>query len=437
MKKRIFAYLYIPDEFLGQPFPFLIQKINSSKFIRNVIETFGTRILLIIIGMITSVVVTRILGPELRGVYATAGVISAIGAQFCNLGLHSSNTYAVAKDRSLLPMLLGNSLLVSFGLGAIVAILVWFIFRFAPVLAPIHGMILVFSLISIPLGIAYMLLQNLLLGIQKIRVINVVEVTIKILALIFICTIIVWKNVTVEKILIAGLITSIIGVIWVLKELSTFINKKISLSIKVFKENIKYGLKAYFAALFAFLTLKMSLLMVQYMLGAEQTGFYSAALSIADMIFILPVVIGTILFPKLSEMQDKIKKWEYTKRIALLVGVMMLILTGIPAIFAKYIIKILYGSEFLPAVPAFMYLMPGILLLSINTIFMNYFASIGMPPVTIYSPFIALILNFILNIKLIPLYKIVGASISSVIVYGCMLAFSLIYIFRINKNDCI
>ena len=59
---------------------------------KRVLETFSTRIFLIILSLITSVFVARTLGPEGRGLYAIALTIGMLGVQFSNLGLHSSNT---------------------------------------------------------------------------------------------------------------------------------------------------------------------------------------------------------------------------------------------------------------------------------------------------------------------------------------------------------
>ncbi|MDX1389259.1 MAG: hypothetical protein R3344_08715, partial [Acidobacteriota bacterium] len=102
-----------------------VRRALESDFVQKVIETFATRILLIGIGFATSVLIARILGPEGRGLFAVAGTIAAIGIQFGNLGLHSANTYSVARDRGKLPGLLANSLLVGFGLGGLVAVITW------------------------------------------------------------------------------------------------------------------------------------------------------------------------------------------------------------------------------------------------------------------------------------------------------------------------
>jgi O-antigen/teichoic acid export membrane protein len=410
------------------------RRVIASDFIQKVAETFVTRILMIGIGLVTSVIVTRILGPEGRGLYAVAAAVGAIGVQSGNLGLHASNTYYVAKDRELLAPLLGNSLLVSFVFGGLGVALAWAVFYLWPALAPVHGLLLLLALVWIPLGLAYMLLQNLLLGIQEVRTYNKIELISKILGVGLIGAVIILKAVKVETLFFTGLIVLIISLTWALWRLQPHLRRLPWLSLSLLKDNIRYGIKAYLAAFFSFLVLKADLLIVKQILGAAQAGYYSIAVSMADMIYILPVVIGTILFPKLSAMTVTREKREFTKRTAVSVGLVMVILVSCAALLAKPTVWLLYGTEFLPAVPAFVWLMPAIVILSVNTVYMNYFASIGMPMIVVYSPGMATILNIALNMKLTPLLGIVGTSISSVIAYGLMMIFSLVYIY-VQRRD--
>jgi O-antigen/teichoic acid export membrane protein len=413
----------------------LYRRLIGSDFIRKVAETFGTRILLIGIGLVTSVIVARILGPEGRGLYAVAATIGAIGVQFGNLGLHASNTYYLARDRSLLPALVGNSLLIGFVFGGLGAALAWVVFHLWPRIAPLQGLLLILGLSWIPLGLTYMLFQNLLLGIQDIRAYNKIELMSNILSVLLIGLLIVVSIVTVETVFCVGLIVLTISLGWILWRLRRNIRRLPMPSFALFKDNIRYGLKAYLAAFFAFLVLRIDMLMVQYMLGAEQTGYYSIAVAMADMTYMLPVVVGTILFPTLSAMRTNQKKWQYTKKVSIVVGIVMLIVSGFLFLLAEPLVRILYGRAFVPAVAAFIWLLPGIVMLSINVVFMNFFASRGMPIITVYAPCAAAILNIALNMKLIPLFGIVGASVSSSISYGLMLLSSGAYIlFSYNRD---
>ena len=402
-------------------------RIFSSDFIRKVGETFVTRIFLIGIGLAISVIVARILGPEGRGLYAVSISLGALGVQFGNLGIYASNIYAVVRRREALPELISNSLWVSLILGVLAFTLFYGVFFIWPNLIQIQGLLLFAVLISIPFGLAFLLLENLLIGLQDVRAYNIVEIGNRILSLILIGAIILFHAVTVETIYLCSMVSIMGCSTWVLAHLKIRLSPFPAPSVSLFKENLKYGLKAYFASLLGFLVLRGDLFIIQYILGTTEVGFYSIAVAVGDLMCLLPVVIGTILFPHLSEMISDRERCIYTRRVAWCVGGIMIIISIFAALSAESIVKLLYGNAFLPSVPALLWLIPGIFMLSINTIFMNYFASIGMPLVTIYSPGIAALINIILNIKLIPILGIVGASISSTVAYGIMLILSLVY----------
>jgi O-antigen/teichoic acid export membrane protein len=402
-------------------------RIFSSDFIRKVGETFITRIFLIGIGLATSVIVARILGPEGRGLYAVSISLGALAVQFGNLGIYASNTYAVVQRREALPGLISNSLWASLILGVLAFAIFYGVFVVWPNLIQIQGLLLFSVLISIPFGLAFLLLENLLIGLQDVHAYNIVEIGNRILCLILIGAMILFHTVRVETIYLCTMISIMGGSTWALARLKFRLSPFPAPTVSLFRENLRYGLKAYFASLLGFLVLRGDLFIIQYMLGSKQVGFYSIAVAVADLMCLLPVVIGTILFPRLSEMSSDRERCIYTRRVAWCVGVIMIIVSIFVALSAESIVKLLYGNAFLPSVPALLWLIPGIFMLSINAIFMNYFASIGMPLVTIYSPAMAALINMILNVKLIPILGIVGASISSTVAYGIMLILGLVY----------
>ena len=99
LRTHLEALLSGQTRFLWQSSLRMYRKVLNSTFLLNVAETLLTRIVMIPIGLITSVILARVLGPEGRGLYAVAATISAIGEQFGNFGLHASNTYYVARDK--------------------------------------------------------------------------------------------------------------------------------------------------------------------------------------------------------------------------------------------------------------------------------------------------------------------------------------------------
>lgn len=413
----------------------LHNKAHSSDFVKKVSETFATRIFLVIVGLITSVIVARILGPEGRGVYAIALTISAIGIQFGNLGLHSSNTFQVAKKNELLPTLVGNSLFVSFVFGGIGIIFVWILFTIFPSISPLSNhSLLIISLISIPLGLAYLLFQNLLIGINKIRFFNVTETLNRVLSVFLIGLIILLHWVSPENVFACTVIIQSLILIWMLYILIKSSGNFPKCSYSLFKNCIGYGLKAYIACFLTFLVVRSDMFLVNYMLGAEQVGYYSIAVSITDMLCMLPTVTGSLLFPKLAAIEDMKYKWKYTKKVVWGIGLIIFIVIGITVLLANPIVRLLYGKEFLPAVPAFILLTPGIFMLSIISLLSSYIASKDIPIALVFVYLIAFIVNFLLNLILIPHLGIIGASIASSISYTlCFIGILSISINTKNK----
>lgn len=411
-----------------------IKRVRGSDFIQKILETFVTRVLLIIVGLVTSVITARILGPERRGLLAAGVAVLMILYQFSTMGLHAANTYYVSRERSLLPLLVGNSVLIGGVVGGGASIITAIIFTLKPELAPVTGMILFWALITVPVDLTNLLLQNILLGVYDIRAFNIIQFASKISNVGLILLVVALSWVSVESLLFLNFLTAVMGLSWSVWRIKRYLTQPPHASFTLLKKHIRYGMSAYFAALFSFMVLRADLLMVKYILGAEQLGYYALAATMGDMIYMLPVTVGTILFPRLSAMSSHQEKQAFTFRIAGIFGAVMLGLIGVALLLAHPAVRFLYGDEFLPAVPAFYWLTIGLWFLSVNTIFSNYFAAIGMPPVTIYSPAFASILNVGANLYFTRRWGITGTALASTIAYASMLLVSLVYIYIMRRK---
>lgn len=407
-----------------------IEPLLGSDFVQKVAETFAARIALIAMGLVTGVLIARSLGPEGRGIQVVIGTVTAVGIQFGNLGLHSSNTYYVAKEPRLLGTLVANSLLVALGLGGLGAGVAWLVVGAFPGISPIRGVYLAIALAGIPIGLSYLLLQNLLLGIHKVRAYNVIELVVKAGVVIALLAVIFLQRISVGVVAGVGLVSSVVGAVWALAAVRRVGSLPLRISLDALRDHLGYGFKAYLAALFAYTVLKADVLMCSYLLGAEATGQYSIAVAMADLVYMLPVVVGTIAFPRLAAIADHAERWVRARTIAKGVAGIMLALAAVAALLAYPAVLLLYGREFLPSVIPFILLLPGVVMLGVNTILMNFFAAEGFPPIAVVSPGVASLLNILLNVILMPRIGISGASVASSLSYGLMLAISLIYIRR-------
>src|SRR4029077_2701971 len=103
-------------------------------FASGVALTVVTRLLMLLGTVGASVIVARWLGPEGLGSLAVLNTTIVLALSIGSLGLTSANTYFIARDRQTLAPIWANAIVYSLGAGAIVALLVVGLARFAPAL---------------------------------------------------------------------------------------------------------------------------------------------------------------------------------------------------------------------------------------------------------------------------------------------------------------
>lgn len=393
--------------------------VAGSELRRNVLETYGTRLLVLAVTFATAVVVARVLGPTGRGLFAVAATVGAVGAQFGNFGLHASNIYYVAKDRALLPVLIGNTLAVVV-VACLLSALSGFGLFYWPELSPVHGTLLLLALISVPASLAYLLTQGLLLGVNEVRSYNNIEFVSKFAALALICLLALAHKSNVESYFVVTLLAILLAFLWAFVRLRRVSPGPPEFSFAIFRQSIGLGMKAYTIAFFGFLLLRIDLLMVKYLLGATEAGYYSISQVLAENTMMFPVVIGLLLFPKLSALKEKEVKLQLANKAVLATAALMLPAVVIAALAAAPVIALAFGRNFLPAVGPFVWLMPGTYFLGIETVMVQLLNSEGFPPVIVAAWIVSTVVNVLLNLWAIPHYGITGASVVSSVCYFLM-----------------
>src|SRR5437879_8397491 len=265
-----------------------------------------------------------------------------------------------------------------------------------PKLAPIHGKLLFLALASVPAALLYQLMQGLLLGVNEVRAYNKIEYSSRVLTLLLVCILAFAHFRAVEPVFAVTLLSAIFGFGWALLRLRKVSTLPPTLSFTVFRQSIGVGLRAYLIAFFGFLVLRIDLLMVKYMLGATEAGYYSISQVLAENTMMLPVVIGSLVFPKLSAMEEREEKLRLANKAVLVTAALMLPVVVIAALVAAPVISAAFGGRFLPAASPFAWLMPGTYFLGIEAVMVQVLNSEGFPPIIV----VAWIVDTIINIAL-------------------------------------
>ncbi len=151
--------------------------------------------------------------------------------------------------------------------------------------------------------------------------------------------------------------------------------------------------------------------------GAE-VGFYGAAQRPIHLLYTLPTIIATSIFPITTQLIKNKESGRLQKILEkALTGSTLLalpiLLGGI--VLGKEIISLLYGADYLPATSAFQILLGNLIIIFPGIILSNMIFAFDKQKVFIRATALGLAGNLALNLFLIPEYGIVGSGIATVV----------------------
>lgn len=389
-----------------------------------------------VLGFVSNVIITRSLGVEYFGNYTLVIILVTLASQFGSFGLNSANIHFVAKDSSLLQPLLNLSLFVSVISSVCICFLIFFLNYLHPNLLGLNNISLLFTVILTPLALIGLLVKSLLIGLGRINDDNKFSIIARVLSLLILSLgmFCVGKGFSLfslnhfsMNLVIAWFAFSmnLVIMIYFTLQVTKFIKQKSYILKELFHKIYRVGFKAYVICLLSYLVLKSDIFLVNYYLTDDDLGNYSLAVSLVDYIYILPSVIGTIAFQRLSAEKSYFEKKALVSRI---IKIFVPIFTfGLVAFFflSEYLVSFVYGDEFLGSVQSVKILLVAILFMGIQTIQVQFLNSYGFPKQIIFYWVFALALNLILNFAFIENYGITAVALSTCASYAivCLLVF--------------
>ena len=278
-------------------------------FSSQIAWTFATRLLMIVNSVAAGIVVAWWLGAEGVGALAVINVAVATVVQLGSLGLPSSNTYFIAQDLSQLRAAAINSLifvlfvgcLLALGLSALAAARPdWF--GFVPT-----DLIRV-AAFSIPFQLLSLIGLNILLAAGKVREFNLLDLFAQSFVLINALLVLVVLNRSLTTLVIFNTVASILSGLAVAILLVISARKlaasKWRADLALLRRIIQYGIKFHISILVGAIIIRADLLVVNHFRGATETGVYSVASQFGLLLMLLPGVIATLLFPRVTAEQD-------------------------------------------------------------------------------------------------------------------------------------
>jgi O-antigen/teichoic acid export membrane protein len=385
----------------------------------DVFQTFGGKATTLVLGLLTLLVIARQLGPTAQGVFAVAYVLSLMLIQFGNLGLTSANPYFAAREPATVPRIVTNSLALALALGLVLVGVGVALKLVAPgLLEGLDWEPLLVTLAGVPAGLAAIFLQSVLLGEGRMVAYNAVEVGQSAATLAVLVAGFALLDLRVTGIVLvigAGRLGAALVYLALLTRGTTLARR---LDVELIRTMLTYGFRIYVAILLSFLVIRLDLLLVNAYAGTHEAGLYSIAATLADGMYVLPMVVGLNLFPRVARGEPLQQSAEVFRSVSVLYGLVCLVTVPL----ASPAIRLFFGEEYADATPLYYWLLPGIYCLGLLTILSYHFAGRGYPARLMAVWAAGLALNLALNLAFLPGRGAEVAAITSSITYAFLLA---------------
>jgi O-antigen/teichoic acid export membrane protein len=193
---------------------------------------------------------------------------------------------------------------------------------------------------------------------------------------------------------------------------------------------IQFAFLAFMTNLIQFLSYKMDIWFVNYFHGKQLTGIYALGVSLAQMLWLLPSAIQSVLYAFISTHTDRQLIVQRTIKTTRQIAVYA-ISAGITGyLLSIYLVPILFGEEFRESVQCIGLLFIGVVPFCLSMAVSGYFAGTGRVRINLYSAILGFIVCMAADLLLIPSYGILGAAIASSISYISTVTFLLVKFHR-------
>jgi O-antigen/teichoic acid export membrane protein len=389
--------------------------IHTYRLIPSTISLGIASILSLVLGLASTMIITRHFSREVFGLYTLSLVIVYFLSQISNFGLDLSISrfIAGARDEASKEHFVNTAVIMRVSTIFLTVLLAWF---GKPLIMMLFGNSLLPSiLIYVPLLYAVDSFQNLLKSIlqgcflfPRIGISDLITSSMNFLLLLVLVYLI---RGNIILLMLIRAFSSFLACVFAF--FSIPIRKRLSFQIEAFKKLIKFGYPFQIKDIFGFISSRIDTLVVAALLGPVDIAVYEVARRIPDSLVRLYEPFRSVYYPFLTKryvVEDQRRASKLLNDSTRFIAFLTLFGTAIAFIFGKEIIRLLFSEKYLPSAPVFMILMINLSLALIANLMGYTLVAVGEPNKTMIINIFNAVASTLGTILFIPLYGVSGAS---------------------------
>lgn len=379
----------------------------------------GTRVVWSAMGVVSGIILARWLGPHDRGLLALVLLVPSTVVTLVKLGVSQATIFFINRKEATVDQVASNSLLLALVLGAASGLIVWGLrdSLLHPILAAVPPWALVLALLRVPMLLLDNYLYSILQATGHFGIYNRRLLQSEALRLVLVVGAIMGLGLGLPAAVAIYTVIGALNIGWLLWSMRRTVRFSATPDLPLLRRMLSFGVRSYVQVVTAHLLLRIDVYMVQAFLGPAATAFYALALHFTELVLEVPQAIGLVLYPKLAALPEAEvhRLTAQTCRRTLMVTVPA---AAALALLGPWVIRAWYGEPYAPAGAPLPWAAVGVAMMSIFVIITRNFTSRQKQRVNTAAGLLALVVNVVLNLYLIPAYGIVGASMATAIAYS-------------------
>lgn len=402
--------------------------IRGKGLLGNTIKTMAISVGILLVNVLTGVITARLLGPEGRGLQMAMILWPQFLAFSTTLGLHAALLYHVKKTPEDEDQLYYSSLFMTIGTG-LAAMLIGLLLiplrmggQFPPAVVTTGQLLMVI----VPFMHLFFIHNARYRAREEFARFNRMRYLIPLITLGLLILLAAARQLTPYSAAAAYLLPYAPVALWALyKGLGTY-RLKLRNIRDASRRMFRYGLGSYGVDLLGNLILYIDQIILVGILAPQALGLYVVAVSLSRMVNVFSASIIMVLFPQASGLEAReaailsLRVYKLSTFIALAVSAVVIAVSPL-------LIRVLYGTDFLAAIPVFRYLLLEVVIGGAALVLGQAFMAAGKPWIVSLSQGIGLALIVPLLYGLVPLYGIEGAGLALLLAALVRLVYMLIF----------
>jgi O-antigen/teichoic acid export membrane protein len=255
------------------------------------------------------------------------------------------------------------------------------------------------------------------------------------LSLVFlVITLLMLKELRFEALILNDLIAFSCAIFFLMLQIKSLHKHLGMFSWSVVRRSFQYGFPSYLAAITNFINNRLLWLLISFRSGQKELGIYILAQSLLEQGGLLLHPMSTVLFSRVTRMNQEDVKRNTSLVVASLASLASL---GILTIFVLVdkLIPAIYGEQFAASTKFIKYLSPILVLDSVSRATNSVLQGLGMTKYFLAATIGSTMSGVLIAFSLYPALGITGIAISSVVSSTVMLVISTTLLFFSLKND--